>query len=210
MKCDKCGNKHNGNFGSGRFCSMKCSKARIHSIKSRAKKSKKMKGTLFGYAKQTKGKLLIPLEKRICIICQSEFFVHRWRPTKTCNRFCAASKNGGLRTNSGKKGSWYYCKWMDKNVYLDSTWEKEYVEWLDKNQIEWTRPSYFDWIDVNGKNRKYYPDFYLVRQNLFIDVKNDFLINRDEDKISRVLLKHKIDLKILSRKDLDLSFAGVV
>jgi hypothetical protein len=28
MKCERCGKRHNGDFGSGRFCSISCSKAR--------------------------------------------------------------------------------------------------------------------------------------------------------------------------------------
>lgn len=37
MKCEKCENVHNGDFGSGRFCSRACANARIHSTETKKK-----------------------------------------------------------------------------------------------------------------------------------------------------------------------------
>jgi hypothetical protein len=44
MKCEKCGNDHDGNFGSGRFCSMSCSNSRAHTYETKKKISETISG----------------------------------------------------------------------------------------------------------------------------------------------------------------------
>lgn len=174
----------------------------------KAKISAKLKGRRVGAAASTYGKITVEL--RYCKTCSQSFYVEPYKKKKYCSLKCASVNNGGLRYNCGKKGSWYFCKWTNTEVYLDSTWELEYVTWLDRNNIAWSRPSYFSWTDDEGKPRRYYPDFYLVKENKYIDIKNDYLIQRDEVKINKVVLTHKINLEVVNRKRLDEILAGVV
>jgi hypothetical protein len=178
----------------------------------REKISKALKGRLVGNAIYTKGKRIVPLETRKCKNpnCSKEFKCDRWRRKKYCNSKCASYNNGGLRANCGKKGSWYFCKYTNKDVYLDSTWEVEYAQWLDTNDVKWKRPSYFLWQDEFGKERKYYPDFYLIEENKYIDIKNDHLIKKHSHKIKNVIEAHSIDLEVIDRKKLDKILADVV
>jgi len=171
----------------------------------RTRISNSMRGRLTGHAKNTKGKLLVPLVQRICKNpnCSIVFECHRWRPNKYCSIKCACYNNGGLRPNAGKKGEWYFNKHQNKEVYLDSTWEVEFAKWLDKNEIVWERPTHFPWVDAHNKPHKYYPDFYLVESKKYYDIKNDYLIERDQVKINAVLAQNNIDLEILSRQKLD-------
>lgn len=62
MICIRCEKEHDGTFGSGRFCSNKCSKSRVHSIETKSKISKKLAGRTIG---------LIP--ENICTKCGSSF-----------------------------------------------------------------------------------------------------------------------------------------
>jgi len=172
--------------------------------------SESLKGRQVGYAAQVNGKSLVPIQEKICKNCKQVFSVKRWRKTAYCSRTCGSSKNGGVRPNAGKRGAWYFCKEMSKNVYLDSTWEVEYATYLDKNDIRWVRPEYFVWIDSNSKMRKYYPDFLLIESQTYVDVKNDYLIKKDKEKISLVEQQNSVIINVLSRKDLDTLFAGVV
>lgn len=162
-----------------------------------------LKGKLIGYAAQTKGQKIIPDVIRICPRCNKEFEIRRWKKTIFCSKKCGDAGNGGLRPNAGKRGSWYFCFESNKQVYLDSTWEREYAEYLDKNNIRWIRPTYLDWIDVNGKSHKYYADFYLINEDKYIDIKNDYLITLDKEKISRVIERHDVNLEIISRDKLN-------
>ncbi len=174
---------------------------RIQTEETKTKISSALKGRRVGFAKIKHG--IFTSELRKCPTCKVEFSVSPYKSKKYCSLKCSAVNNGGLRPNCGKKGSWYFCKWMGKEVYLDSTWELEYANWLDNNNIEWNRPSYFLWQDTAGKNRRYYPDFYLV-------AKNNFLIQRDKIKIERVITQNKINLEVVNRIKLDEILAGVV
>lgn len=181
---------------------------RMQTEETKAKIAASLKGRRVGYAKIKHG--VFSKEIRNCINCNLEFSVSPYKQKKYCSLKCASANNGGLRPNCGKKGSWYFCKWSNKDVYLDSTWEVEYANWLDKHNIEWNRPSYFLWRDDTGKLRKYYPDFYLVTENRYIDIKNNFLIETHKSKIEKVIEAHNIKLDVISRKKLDEILAGVV
>ena len=97
-----------------------------------------------------------------------------------------------------------------KGFKLKGSWELETAKWLDRNNIEWNRPSYFPWQDDTGKNRKYYPDFYLVKENKYVDIKNDFLIQQHKVKLDSVVKQNKINLEIVNRRKLNEILAGVV
>lgn len=106
MTCENCGKKHDGAYGSGRFCSAKC--ARGFSTKKKRKEiNEKVSKKLTGKANprwrgksnpnynrdslQTKAKndLQTKLTKS-CLHCHADFEVSwKRRKQKTCNRLCA-------------------------------------------------------------------------------------------------------------------------
>jgi hypothetical protein len=79
---------------------------------------------------------------------------------------------GGYRTGSGVgKGSWHESN-IAGRVWLDSTYEKRYAVLLDNQKIDWQRNSKsFEYVDENGRTRKYIPDFYLPEAGVFIEIK---------------------------------------
>jgi hypothetical protein len=79
---------------------------------------------------------------------------------------------------------------------MDSSWEVNLAKWLDNNSIEWKRDRKinFIWTDICGKKRRYYPDFYLPKYNIYLDPKNKFKLKKDEYKLSRVILENNIKL----------------
>jgi hypothetical protein len=66
---------------------------------------------------------------------------------------------------------------------------------LDENNIKWDTCSRFNYIDRFGKSRTYTPDFYLIDYDVYLDPKNDFLINNinpslgfsDKEKIKKYI-----------------------
>lgn len=57
-------------------------------------------------------------------------------------------------------------------VLLDGGWELSVAEYLDDNKIDWVRNvEKFVYVDSNGKERKYTPDFYLKESDTFLEVK---------------------------------------
>ena len=69
--------------------------------------------------------------------------------------------------------------------YLTGKWEYDVAVYLDNNRISWTNklsPFEYQW---KGKLRNYFPDFYLIDFNLFIEVKG-YETDRDRAKWSVV------------------------
>ena len=104
---------------------------------------------------------------------------------------------GGLREGSGRgKKCWYESNIAGK-VYIRSTYELEYVKWLDFNNINWrANKEKFPYI-WEEKIRNYYPDFYLIDENCYIEIKG---FETEKDKAKWKSFPYK--LKILKYQDL--------
>lgn len=68
-------------------------------------------------------------------------------------------------------------------ILLDSTWELTFAKCLDKHKIRWTRPPPLKWTDKNNTVHNYFPDFYLIDYNLYVDTKNPFAYETQKEKI---------------------------
>ena len=104
---------------------------------------------------------------------------------------------GGLREGSGRgQKQWYESK-IAGSVYLRSSYELEYVKFLDKNNIKW-KPNHqkFPYL-FNNKQRYYYPDFYLIEAQEYIEIKG-YKTEKDVEKWKSFPFK----LKILMKSDL--------
>lgn len=108
-------------------------------------------------------------------------------------------------------GGWHTSKTIEYNgTSLDSTYEFEVAKTLDENQVKWERPTYFIWEDTNGIKHRYYPDFYLPEYDVYLDPKNDYLINNktkkfgitDVEKIAIVQQQNGIRIIILDKNNL--------
>lgn len=95
-------------------------------------------------------------------------------------------------------------------IAVDSSYEKIVAESLTENNIEWKRCIRFKYIDDKNKLHHYTPDFYLPAYDVYLDPKNDFLINninpilkfRDVDKIRWVMEQNNIRVIILDKEHL--------
>ncbi len=109
---------------------------------------------------------------------------------------------GGYRENAGRSKKFYYNDSFGKKVCLQSTYELKCAEILDDLDIKWIRPTY---IKYNG-NKKYFPDFYLVDYNIYLDPKNNFLAKKDHEKISCVCDQNNVKVLILTEDNLTKEF----
>jgi len=97
-----------------------------------------------------------------------------------------------------------------KDKILGSTYELIVAQSLDENNIRWDTCKKFNYVDRNGKHRTYTPDMYLIDYNIYLDPKNDYLINNnnpslgfsDEEKINKVCDQNKIKVLILNKNQL--------
>ena len=80
-------------------------------------------------------------------------------------------KTGGYRIGSTRaKGCWYQSPIAGK-VYLDSSWELKYAEWLDSQGINWKRNIMKFPYQYEDKVHYYIPDFYLLDAKQYIQIK---------------------------------------
>jgi len=98
-----------------------------------------------------------------------------------------------------------------KNILLGSSYELKLAIILDELNIKWELPTRLFYEDLNGIRHSYTSDFYLLDFNLFLDPKNDFLINninpslgfKDIDKIKWVREQNNVKILVLSIKQLN-------
>jgi ribosomal protein L24E len=99
------------------------------------------------------------------------------------------------------KGSWYVRK-DNIRIWVRSTWELKYAEYLDNSNINWQYESKFFPMVIDGKEVTYTPDFYLIDEDVYIEVKGYW---RDDSKLKYdtfIEQYHNLNIKLLMRDDL--------
>ena len=108
---------------------------------------------------------------------------------------------GGYRAGGGRsKKGWYY---SDKNgtMFLQSSWEFCLASRFDDWDIPYIHitDAKAVWIDSNGTQRMYIPDFYLPRLNLYVDPKS-YVSNETNLKLRQAF--SQINLTVLLYKQM--------
>ncbi len=133
----------------------------------------------------------LPIKVKNCIICQREFETKYNK--KTCSEVCKTKLIFQKRKfQNGRQKLVKYINKIQGEVQLESSWELKIAEYLDKKNINWIRPNPILWIDSNNKNHLYYPDFYLIDFNIYLDPKNPYCMKLDEEKLKIVCTKVKL------------------
>lgn len=83
-------------------------------------------------------------------------------------------------------------------VILESSYEVRVAKILDILEVDWIKVRQGYIWDDNGKKRRYVPDFYLPKQNIFLDPKNDYLVKKDKRKIKSAMEINNIKVIVLS------------
>jgi len=107
-------------------------------------------------------------------------------------------KGHSISPNSGYGKGCYYDSPLQGKIWLRSSYELKFAEWLDKNNIDWL----YEIQTFNLGNTTYTPDFYLPTCNMFIEIKGHML-EKAEEKINKFLDNYNEEtLKILYKEDL--------
>lgn len=151
------------------FCSKQCSgkhSNRDRNPESRQKqidslKKTNLKNRIYDYPR-------LPALKT-CVICGDD---HR-RGGKTCSKECfkkhvsnqVTGKTGGFRNfGGGNRG-------FTHGILYQSGWEKIWIEYHVQENIPFRRCTEYFEYEYEGKVRKYYPDFFLIEENSYVEVK---------------------------------------
>lgn len=228
FNCKKCGKEYKLNLTLREyqknyykiFCSHHCANSRIHTIEQNKKVSDKLKGRKLTDVQSKRRKELfknkiISNETRLKISNRLIDF-YKNNPNERIKKSLASkgriikfetrrkmSLNAMKNEFGGKRNSKRY-KYTNNGeiITLDSTYELKVAESLDKNNIKWIRPKFMLWTDKNGKQHRYYPDFYLTEYNVYLDPKNDYLLKIDSEKIKIIQEQNNINIILLNHLQL--------
>ena len=91
-------------------------------------------------------------------------------------------------------------EYQNKNVYLMSSIEFKYVEYLKRNNTIWIKPEPLKYF-LDDRQHLYFPDFYLPTTNEYIEIKG-YMWPKDKLKMKNVLINNPlINLKIIMGND---------
>lgn len=197
--CEYCENKHDGSYGSGRFCSESCAMARPQNAEFLREVNKKY------WSKKENRKEQSKKMKKIIEEDENDIFKTVWEKVRR------GYKTGRLKAwqeglskeederiakqaesvsetitekvknnewHSNRKKSDYY---QYKDIKFHSSWEVKYAKYLDKNNIEWKRPDTSFKYKYKNDLKKYIPDFYLINEEKYIEIKG-FETEKDRAK----------------------------
>lgn len=174
MNCENCGSSHDGNYGSGRFCSSKCARGF----------STKEKRSLIN--EKVKRKLKKKYFQKICENCGNDFKMDSaHKDQKTCSVSCASKlrwKNKEYRDKitqstidyviSGKrkgtpKARRFKYNFLNKEIRCDSKVEYSCLNYFEeKFRVKDIKRCNFH-IDykIKGKTKKYIPGFIIKTED---------------------------------------------
>lgn len=215
MDCKKCGIEFTPIKGLISYCSLACRNSRIRSNDVKAKISKgvklsekcknaweNQKGVYKKFVTVRNTKQLSSHREYICLHCGEIIFEKKYKNRKyhtECWKICS----GGYRENSTIKHASDY-----KGFKMHSGSELDFAKFCDLNEIQWIKNSkkFFEYVGLDGKTHKYYPDFYLSDYNIWIEIKGKYYADIDENiEIKKVLIKNYlyIDSKKVKKLTLD-------
>ena len=127
-------------------------------------------------------------------ISSGEYIPHRTKHTDSTRDMLSKIACDRLQKNSKYSKNTEY----KPGIFLESSYEVRVAEILDELNVQWIKCRQgFIWND-RGKTRRYIPDFYLPFYNLYLDPKNDYLIDKDKIKIKSAKEINNIEVIILS------------
>jgi hypothetical protein len=91
------------------------------------------------------------------------------------------SQFGGLKENSGRCKHISYTKKDGTVVKIQGSWEEKLVKFLDDNNINWNRNRVGYKYLFENKEHLYFPDFYLMDYEIYVEVKG-YETDRDREK----------------------------
>ena len=178
------------------FCSKKCAGEYSQSF---VKKENQMKALKKHW--ENIPKVLPKTHNFICVVCNNPFSIMSKKKVynkKTCSKECYTKLlHKWTRENPNCGGELGYKRFYYKNILMDSSWEVEIAKWMDEKDIVWDRSRkrhMFWWTDECGNRRRYYPDFYLPKLNVYLDPKNKHKLMHDLPKLKCVIRENKINL----------------
>ena len=124
---------------------------------------------------------------------------------KRLSEFAKSRGFGGYNPNAGHSKKFKVIDSFGKETTLQSTYELECAELLNKMNIKWNRPKA---MKYSGRN--YFADFYLPDFEVYLDPKNAYKAKLDADKIALVIVENKVKLFVLLKEQITEEYIGLL
>lgn len=230
MKCELCNKEHDGKYGSGKFCQEKCSRAHstrndnfselkksvciICGIEILINKRASTINSICDACCENKRKNYNKKES-VCLYCGNLFTGYSLN-AKYCSRRCSnkgrpkynaktsksgrKSGSGGFRERGGKAIQYEYINIHGEKMKLNKE-EIEVAKILDNLKLNWKRnKKFFNYVDIDGKYKKFYPDFYVSDFDLYVEYKG-WVTDKMEHKMNNSLENNEFNLLIIYGND---------
>lgn len=113
----------------------------------------------------------------------SKIFTYLKIPVRTFSQSATLTYLNGKQDNKviiNQYEQQWYTTWNNKEVYLRSSYELDYAKKLDEQKIdyevEYLHIKY--WDSQNKKYRCAIPDFYLPKENMIVEIKSSWTLNK--------------------------------
>lgn len=179
--CEKCGKVMTTKYGSGIFCSRACANSRIHSIETKQKMSKSLKGRPSPFKGVIRGhRVGHRVSQKHCQGCQAE--ISSYNKTGFCRKCLNNTPEGkrilsdlGKAIHEIRVANGTHKGWQSRNItsYAEQFWTKV----LDNNSISYLRE-----VPVKHDNSNYFLDFKIERNGKLIDLEVDGKQHTYEDR----------------------------
>jgi hypothetical protein len=201
-KCEQCKESLVYEKRNYRFCGNSCSAKMNNTLRERTYSEFSLYKLAF--LKQRPDVIKVIRCRRVCKVCLNGFWVEKKSSAKTCSHECrkkiyseTAKNNPHMGGNKNNKAYGWYTSPTAGKVWLESSWEYIVAKSLDGENIKWIRPRYLTY-----SNKRYYPDFYLVDYDVYLDPKNPYLQQVDSEKIQIAARENSVRIIILSKTEL--------
>ena len=185
-RCQHCGKIMTKKYGSGIFCSITCAHSRLHTEETKNKIRHSLEITRNLRRNQIRDEY--ENSPKYCKICGKTIPFnrrHREYCCTKCGKIAGSLASSKIKKDQFLKGELKGCAGHNvkhyieyKNVKLDSTYELLLAKDLDMNNIKWEKCTQaLSYVTPSKETHGYIPDFYLPDYDIYLDPKNDFLIN---------------------------------
>ena len=159
-------------------------------------------------SQETKDKIAKSLQKEkilhFCTNCNAEIGKNKHKLCKKCLTTSSEykknlseslkGKSGGYRKGGGRgKSQWY------NGDHYDSQFEVDYAKLLESKGVKFKRNTkrfYFEW---EGRKTYYIPDFLLIEENRYIELKGFWHSNKEERFLEAIKV-NKIQVEVIMHK----------
>ena len=132
----------------------------------------------------------------ICLECRKTNPICWTKEQKEKHSSIMKGRTGGYREGGGRSKGGYY-----KDQHFDSQYEIEIAKFLDEHNIEWirnTKRMYFEW---EGRRTYYIPDFYLPKQDAYLETKGYYWGDKREKTLKAVEFNNLRWIELMQRQE---------